>query len=62
MSRVPMDRNLLHGAMRPVLLNLSEYKQIQLKVAKRLLHLTRLSPNTFNEKFCDQILVCLLLT
>uniref|UniRef100_A0A914VHX2 Transformation/transcription domain-associated protein n=1 Tax=Plectus sambesii TaxID=2011161 RepID=A0A914VHX2_9BILA len=57
MKRVPMERNVLHAEMRPVLLNLSEYKTLSLNVVKRLLYLTRLSPNTFNEKFCDQILV-----
>lgn len=53
-----MERNVLHAEMRPVLLNLSDYKTLSLNVVKRLLYLTRLSPNTFNEKFCDQILVC----
>lgn len=48
---------IVHGAMRPLLLMLGDYRNLDLNVIQRLSSLTQLFPNTFNEKLCEQLLV-----
>ncbi len=48
---------VVHTAMRPLLLMLGDYRTLNLNVIQRLSYLTQLFPNTFNEKFCEQLLV-----
>lgn len=55
-----IDMEGVHTEMRPLLQKLGDYRNLQLSVIQRLTYLTQLFPNTFNEKFCDQLLVCIL--
>ena len=48
---------MVHGAMRPLLLMLGDYRSLTLNVIQVLSSLTQLFPNTFNEKLCEQLLV-----
>ena len=50
---------VVHSAMRPLLLMLGDHRNLDLNVIQRLSSLTQLFPNTFNEKLCEQLLVCL---
>ena len=52
-----MDMEQVHAAMRPLLLQMGNYRNLNLNVIQTLSYLTQLFPNIFNEKFCDQILV-----
>ncbi|VDM39812.1 unnamed protein product [Toxocara canis] len=58
-SRVPLKARLLQSEMRPMLMTLHEYSQRALNknIVARLLYLIRLSPNAFNTKFADQLLM-----
>ena len=46
----------VHVAIRPLLLQLGDYRTLNLNVIQRLSFLTQLFPNTFNEKLCEQLL------
>ena len=48
---------VVHSAMRPLLLMLGDHRNLDLNVIQRLSSLTQLFPNTFNEKLCEQLLV-----
>lgn len=52
-----IEMEIVHSAMRPLLLMLGDYRQLDLNVIQRLSSLTQLFPNTFNEKLCEQLLV-----
>ncbi len=56
-SGFTIDMEIVHGAMRPLLLNLGDFRNITLNVIRVLSSLTQLFPNTFNEKLCEQLLV-----
>lgn len=43
--------------MRPLLMMLGDYRSLTLNVVNRLTSVTRLFPNSFNDKFCDQMMV-----
>ncbi|XP_053373271.1 transformation/transcription domain-associated protein-like isoform X1 [Mercenaria mercenaria] len=51
-----IEMEIVHGAMRPLLLMLGDYRNLDLNVIQRLSSLTQLFPNTFNEKLCEQLL------
>lgn len=48
----------IHTHMRPLLMMLGDYRSLTLNVVNRLTSVTRLFPNSFNDKFCDQMMVC----
>ena len=48
---------MVHTAMRPLLLQLGDYRSLNLNVIQVLSSLTQLFPNTFNEKLCESLLV-----
>uniref|UniRef100_A0A915BXE0 FAT domain-containing protein n=2 Tax=Parascaris univalens TaxID=6257 RepID=A0A915BXE0_PARUN len=58
-SRVPLKPHLLQTEMRPMLMTLHEYstRALNKNILARLLHLIRISPNAFNTKFADQLLM-----
>ncbi|XP_047673071.1 transformation/transcription domain-associated protein isoform X2 [Tachysurus fulvidraco] len=47
----------IHTHMRPLLMMLGDYRSLTLNVVNRLTSVTRLFPNSFNDKFCDQMMV-----
>ena len=47
---------MVHGHMRPLLLQLGNFRSLTLNVIKVLSSLTQLFPNTFNEKLCEKLL------
>lgn len=51
-----IEPDIVHRAMRPLLLMLGDYRNLDLNVIQRLSSLTQLFPNTFNEKLCEQLL------
>lgn len=51
-----IDNEVVRGVMRPLLLTLGDYRNLNLNNTKRLYQLTKLFPATFNEKFCEQLL------
>ncbi|CAH1788418.1 unnamed protein product [Owenia fusiformis] len=53
---IQIDMEQVHLAMRPLLLQLGDYRSLNLNVIQRLTYLTQLFPNTFNEKLCEQLL------
>lgn len=52
----------IHTHMRPLLMMLGDYRSLTLNVVNRLTSVTRLFPNSFNDKFCDQMMVSDLLS
>jgi transformation/transcription domain-associated protein len=42
--------------MRPLLLTLGDYRNLNLSGARRLSYLVQLFPSSFSEKLCDQLL------
>ena len=56
-SGFQIDMEMVHTAMRPLLLLLGDYRSLSLNVIQVLSSLTQLFPNTFNEKLCEQLLV-----
>lgn len=51
-----VDKEMIHNAMRPLLLTLGDYRNLTLNGTKRLSYLTQLFPSMFNEKLCEQLL------
>ncbi|KAH6938472.1 hypothetical protein HPB50_009619 [Hyalomma asiaticum] len=51
-----IDMEMVHKAIRSLLMLLGDFRQLSLSVIQRLSYLTQLFPNTFNEKLCDQLL------
>ena len=51
----------IHTHMRPLLMMLGDYRSLTLNVVNRLTSVTRLFPNSFNDKFCDQMMVSALI-
>uniref|UniRef100_A0A3Q2UJ62 Transformation/transcription domain-associated protein n=1 Tax=Fundulus heteroclitus TaxID=8078 RepID=A0A3Q2UJ62_FUNHE len=47
----------IHTHMRPLLMMLGDYRSLTLNVVNRLTSVTRLFPNSFNDKFCDQMML-----
>ncbi|NP_001158350.1 transformation/transcription domain-associated protein [Oryzias latipes] len=46
----------IHTHMRPLSMMLGDYRSLTLNVVNRLTSVTRLFPNSFNDKFCDQMM------
>merc|ERR1712096_54831 len=51
----PIETDVVHHAMRPTLLKMGDYRNLNLTVVKHLAALSRLFPNTFNDKLCEQL-------
>lgn len=51
-----IDMEMVHKAIRSLLMLLGDFRQLSLSVIQRLSYLTQLFPHTFNEKLCDQLL------
>ncbi|XP_077554082.1 transformation/transcription domain-associated protein-like isoform X4 [Haemaphysalis longicornis] len=51
-----IDMDMVHKAIRSLLMLLGDFRQLSLSVIQRLSYLTQLFPHTFNEKLCDQLL------
>ncbi|CAH1997935.1 unnamed protein product [Acanthoscelides obtectus] len=52
----PVEKDLVHQTVRPLLMTLGDFKNLTLNGAKMLSYLTQLFPNVFNEKLCEQLL------
>ena len=52
----------VHTTMRPLLLMLGDYTNLNLNRIQVIASLTQLFPNTFNEKLCEQLLVSQLIS
>nr|XP_018666778.1 transformation/transcription domain-associated protein isoform X1 [Ciona intestinalis]XP_018666779.1 transformation/transcription domain-associated protein isoform X2 [Ciona intestinalis] len=50
-----IETDVIHNAMRPTLLKMGDYRNLTLTVVHHLAALSRLFPNTFNEKLCEQL-------
>lgn len=55
-SACKIDMEIVHKAIRSLLMLLGDFRQLSLSVIQRLSYLTQLFPHTFNEKLCDQLL------
>uniref|UniRef100_A0A1Y1MXI9 FAT domain-containing protein n=3 Tax=Photinus pyralis TaxID=7054 RepID=A0A1Y1MXI9_PHOPY len=55
-SSYQVEKDMIHQAMRPLLLTLGDVKNLSLNSVKMLSYLTQLFPNEFNEKLCQQLL------
>lgn len=55
-SACNIDMDIVHKAIRSLLMLLGDFRQLSLSVIQRLSYLTQLFPHTFNEKLCDQLL------
>ncbi|KAL5007444.1 hypothetical protein ScPMuIL_016250 [Solemya velum] len=51
-----IEMTVVRAAMRSLLLNLGDYRNLNLNVIQRLSSLTQLFPHTFNEKLCEQLM------
>nr|XP_039255466.1 transformation/transcription domain-associated protein-like [Styela clava] len=51
----PVENEVLHNAMRPTLFKMGDYRSLTLSVVRHLATLSRLFPNSFNEKLCEQL-------
>ncbi|XP_072179557.1 transformation/transcription domain-associated protein-like [Diadema setosum] len=52
----PVEMELVHTSVRPLLLTLGDHRNLNLNVIQRLHSLSQLFPNAFNEKLCEQML------
>jgi len=59
-SGFQIEMSMVHTAVRPLLLLLGDFQNLTLNRIQVLSSLTDLFPNTFNEKLCEQLLVCYL--
>jgi len=57
-SGFQIEMLMVHTAVRPLLLLLGDFQNLTLNRIQVLSSLTDLFPNTFNEKLCEQLLVC----
>ena len=51
------DIELVHSALRPLLMMLGDYRNLNPALLQRLTHMVSLFPTSFNEKMCDSLLV-----
>lgn len=51
-----IEMETVHAAVRPLLLQLGDYRSLSTNVILRLSHTTQLFPHVFNEKLCEQLL------
>lgn len=54
------DIELVHSALRPLLMMLGDYRNLTPTLLQRLTHMISLFPTSFNEKMCDSLMVMLL--
>lgn len=59
-SGFQIDMEMVRLAMRPLLLNLGDYRNLNLNVIQIIASLTQLFPNTFKETLCEQLLVSIM--
>ena len=53
------DIELVHSALRPLLMMLGDYRNLTPTLLQRLTHMISLFPTSFNEKMCDSLMVLL---
>ena len=51
------DIELVHSALRPLLMMLGDYRNLNPSLLQRLTHMISLFPTSFNEKMCDSLMV-----
>lgn len=51
------DIELVHSALRPLLMMLGDYRNLNPTLLQRLTHMVELFPTSFNEKMCESLLV-----
>merc|ERR1719341_1407105 len=51
-----IDMEMVHQVMRQLLLNLGDYRNLNLSLIQRLAYLAQLFSNVFSEKLCEQLL------
>ena len=51
------DIELVHSALRPLLMMLGDYRNLNPGLLRRLTYMVSLFPTSFNEKMCDSLLV-----
>ena len=51
-----VDMEMVHQVMRQLLLNLGDYRNLNLNLIQRLAYLAQLFSNVFSEKLCEQLL------
>ena len=51
------DIELVHSALRPLLMMLGDYRNLNPTLLQRLTHMISLFPTSFNERMCDSLLV-----
>lgn len=56
------DIELVHSALRPLLMMLGDYRNLNPTLLQRLTHMVELFPTSFNEKMCESLLVSTLVT
>jgi len=56
------DIELVHSALRPLLMMLGDYRNLTPTLLQRLTHMISLFPTSFNEKMCDSLMVCKMLS
>ncbi|XP_071811547.1 transformation/transcription domain-associated protein-like isoform X3 [Apostichopus japonicus] len=52
----PVEKDLIHTNVRPLLLKLGDHRSLTLNIIQRLHSLTELFPDAFSEKLCEQML------
>ena len=53
------DIELVHGALRPLLMMLGDYHNLSPDLLQKLTHMIELFPTSFNEKMCEALKVWL---
>jgi hypothetical protein len=56
------DIELVHSALRPLLMMLGDFRNLTPTLLLRLTHMIELFPTSFNEKMCNSLLVSLSLS
>ena len=51
-----IDMEMVHQVIRPMLINLGDYRNLNLNLIQRLAYLAQLFSNVFSEKLCEQLL------
>ena len=51
-----IDMEMVHQVIRPMLMNLGDYRNLNLSLIQRLAYLAQLFSNVFSEKLCEQLL------
>ena len=51
------DIELVHSALRPLLMMLGDFRNLNPSLLTKLTHMVELFPTSFNEKMCESLLV-----